>query len=453
MENKYLKLKEEPIKKLLLEFSLPAILGMLVNALYNIVDRIYIGNIHEIGKAAITGVGVTFPVMILSLAFALLIGLGGSTNISLFLGKGDIKKSEKYLGSMCLLSIIVGIILSFLTIYFMNSYIEILGASPDTKQFAMEYLEIVAYGFPIFILGYSLNSAVRSDGNPKIAMITLLLGTITNIILDPILIFELNLGVKGAAIATISSQFVSTLWTFFYFISRYSGIKLHFKNIKTDFTTFKSIITIGTGPFILQIASSFITFLFNSTFKVFGGDIQIGAMTIVNSINSMILMPIFGINQGLQPILGFNYGAKHYSRVKEAFYLAIKGATIISILGFTLVHIASVPIIRIFTTDPELLSATKTGIKLFTLMLPFIGFQSVATIYFQAVGKHRMTTFLSLIRQIIFLVPLIIGLSRVWEAIGVWIAVPCSDFLSVIVTAILTKKEIKNLKKLELKKN
>lgn len=449
---RYLKLQEEPIKKLLIEFSLPAIVGMLVNALYNIVDRIYIGHIKEIGALAISGVGVVFPVMIASLGFALLIGLGGATNISLLLGRGKVKEAEKYLGNMSVLSILIGSILSFLVIFFMDSYIEILGASSNTVKFATDYLRIVAFGFPIFILGYALNAGIRSDGNPKTAMITLILGAITNIILDPILIFKFNLGVKGAGIATVASQTVSALWTISYFTSKHSNLKLSLENVRLNLKKAKSILTIGAGPFILQIASSFVTFLFNNLLLKYGGDFQVGAMIIVNSVNSIILMPIFGINQGLQPILGFNYGAKLYSRVRDGYLQGIKYATCISVTGFILVYTATTPIIKIFTKKPELISTTYNGMKIFCLILPFIGFQAVSVIYFQAVGKPKMTIFLSMIRQVIFLIPFVLILSKNFGVLGIWVAVPCSDFFSVIITALLVKKEMKNLKKIELSK-
>ncbi|MGL5088560.1 MAG: MATE family efflux transporter [Fusobacteriaceae bacterium] len=457
MQEKHKEMGEESIRKLLIKFSLPAMIGMFVNALYNIVDRIYIGNIPEIGSTAIAGVGLVFPVMIVSIGFCLLIGLGGATNISISLGKQKKDIAEKYLGNLTSLAIIIGIALSFIVILFMNSYIGKLGTSPATEPYARDYLTIVALGFPFLMVGYSTNAAVRSDGNPKISMITLLLGAVTNIILDPIFIFGLNLGVKGAAIATIISQIISAIWTVAYFTSKYSGIKLKFKNMILKWENVKNIFIIGAGPFVLQMGSSLVNLVLNSTLMKYGGDVAVGAMTIVNAVNTFILMPIFGINQGVQPILGFNYGAKFYHRVREAFILGVKGAVIISTIGFLAIQFLSKYFIIIFTSDPNLLDAASKGLKIFTLMFPFLGFQIIAAIYFQATGKPKTTIFLSLARQVLFLIPILLIFSKIWGINGVWAAVPAADVLAVIVTFIMTKKEMKNLKKLEkeedLKKN
>ncbi|WP_297487629.1 MATE family efflux transporter [uncultured Cetobacterium sp.] len=449
MSEKYNEMGEEAIGKLLLKFSLPAMVGMLVNALYNIVDRIYIGNIPEIGSLAIAGVGIVFPIMIISIAFCLLIGMGTATNISISLGKKNKILAEKYLGNGVSLSIIFGLILSIIVIFTMDLYIHKLGASIHTEPYAKSYLSIVALGFPFLTVGYTTNAAVRSDGNPKISMMTLLLGAITNIILDPIFIFGLNMGVKGAAIATVISQIVSMLWTVGYFKSKWSGIKLFTSNLKLNLNNIKNILMIGAGPFILQMGSSVVTLVVNSSLMKYGGDVAVGAMTIANAVNTFILMPIFGINQGVQPILGFNYGAKLYHRVSQAFKLAVKGATVISTLGFFAIQFLSPYFIVIFTKDPQLLKVASSGLKIFTMMFPFLGFQIIAAIYFQATGKPKTTMFLSLSRQVLFLIPLVLVLSKLFGVKGVWLAVPCADILSVTVTFIMTKREMKALERLE----
>ncbi|MEG0069851.1 MATE family efflux transporter [Cetobacterium sp.] len=449
MKEKHKEMGEEPISKLLLKFSLPAMVGMFVNALYNIVDRIYIGNIPEIGPNAIAGVGVVFPIMIISIGFCLLIGMGGATNISISLGQKQKVSAEKYLGNATFLAIIFGLMLTFITIFSMDLYITKLGTSSVTEPYARDYLTIVALGFPFLMAGYVTNAAVRSDGNPKISMITLLLGAITNIILDPIFIFWMGLGVKGAAIATIISQIVSAIWTICYFNSKWSGIKLHFKNLILEWSKVKNIFIIGAGPFVLQMGSSVVTLVLNSSLMKYGGDVAVGAMTIVNAVNTFILMPIFGINQGVQPILGFNYGARKYHRVREAFILAVKGAITISTIGFLTIQLLSKYFIVIFTSNPQLLNAASNGLRVFTLMFPVVGFQIIAAVYFQAIGKPKTTMFLSLSRQFIFLIPIVLLFSRLWGVKGIWMAVPCTDILSVIVTFIMTKRELNNLKILE----
>ena len=449
IEEKHKEMGEQPVGKLLLKFSLPAIIGMLVNALYNIVDRIYIGNIPVIGADAIAGVGVVFPIMIISAAFALLIGMGGGTNISIALGKKRKDLAEEFLGNAISLSVIFGIILGVLTIVLMNFYILKIGTSSLTEPYAREYLTIVSLGFPFLIAGYATNAAIRSDGNPKISMITLLIGALINIILDPIFIFGMNLGVKGAAIATVISQIISAVWTIGYFNSRWSGIKFYSKHLLLKWHKVKEIFVIGAGPFVLQLGSSVVVVILNSSLFKYGGNVAVGAMTIINAIFTFIIMPIFGINQGVQPILSFNYGAKHYHRVREAFILAVKGAVLISTIGFIAIQLLSKYFIVVFTNNLELLEVASKGLKIFTIMFPVVGFQIIATVYFQAIGKSKITMFLSMSRQFIFLIPIMLLFSRIWGVTGVWMSVACSDALSAIVTFILTKKELKNLKKLE----
>ncbi|MGL6114049.1 MATE family efflux transporter [Cetobacterium sp. SF1] len=448
MSKKHELMGEEKITKLLVQFSLPAMIGMVVNALYNIVDRIYIGNIRDVGHLAIAGVGVVFPVMIFSFAFALLIGLGGATNISLKLGEKNKKEAEEYLGNGIFLGTLVGIVIAIITIKFMDFYILKLGASEITAKYAKDYLRIVAMGFPFATVGYIANAAIRADGNPRMSMITLLIGAIINIVLDPIFIFYLDMGVKGAALATIISQFASALWTILYFTSKYSGIKLSIKNMYLKLFRIQKILAIGAGPFMLQIGSSCVNLIANNMLKIYGGDIAVGAMTIVNGIVTFVLMPIFGINQGLQPILGYNYGAKLYKRVRESLIKAIMGATIISTLGFLCIQFLSKYFIYIFTQDAELIAVASKGLKIFTLLLPFLGFQIITSVYFQAIGRPKMTMFLSLCRQVLFLIPSLIIFSKLWGVKGVWMAVPFSDMLSVIVTYLSVRKEMKVLKKL-----
>ena len=280
------------------------------------------------------------------------------------------------------------------------------------------------------------------------SMITLLIGAIINIVLDPIFIFYLDMGVKGAALATIISQFASGLWTILYFTSKYSGIKLSIKNMYLKLFRIQKILAIGAGPFMLQIGSSCVNLIANNMLKIYGGDIAVGAMTIVNGIVTFVLMPIFGINQGLQPILGYNYGAKLYKRVRESLIKAIMGATIISTLGFLCIQFLSKYFIYIFTQDAELIAVASKGLKIFTLLLPFLGFQIITSVYFQAIGRPKMTMFLSLCRQVLFLIPSLIIFSKLWGVKGVWMAVPFSDMLSVIVTYLSVRKEMKVLKKL-----
>ena len=449
MENKHKMMGTEKITKLLIHFSLPAIIGMLVNALYNIVDRIYIGNIKEVGYLAIAGVGIVFPVVIFVFGFAILIGLGSATNISLNLGRKQVDEAEKYLGVALVFGTIVSTILMAVILFFINDIIAFLGGSESTTIYAKEYLQIVACGFPAALVGYVANAAIRADGNPKMAMVTLLIGAITNIVLDPIFIFYFEMGVKGAAWATIISQYLSGTWAVYYFFSKYSLIKVHKKNLTIEFEKIKEICLLGSAPFAIQLGASVVNYTYNSTLKIYGGDTGIGAMAIVQAVITFVLMPIFGINQGLQPILGYNYGAKLYKRVKEALFKGIFAATIICVFYFLGIQFLSKYFINIFTQQKALVDLASKGLRVQTMMLPIIGFQIISAIYFQAVGKPKMSLFMSLSRQIVILIPCILIMSKIFGAVGIWYAGPTSDFIATLITFILIKRELVTLDNLE----
>lgn len=451
MEKKHQLMGTEKITKLLVQFSLPAIIGMLVNALYNIVDRIYIGNIENVGHIAIAGVGITFPVVIFVFGFSILIGLGAATNASLNLGKKKKEEAEKFLGVAVSFGFIVSLILMVLVLWKLEWLVNILGGSDKTGIYAAQYLKILACGFPAAVVGYVANASIRSDGNPKMAMATLLIGAITNIALDPIFIFYLKMGVKGAAWATIISQYVSGIWAIYYFTSKFSGMKLYLKNLKLDFGKIKSISSLGSAPFAIQIGASVVNYTYNSTLKIYGGDTAIGAMAIVQAVITFISMPIFGINQGLQPILGYNYGAKLYSRVKEALFKAIFAATVLCVIDFLAIQFLSKYFINVFTHEKELVRIASIGLRIQTFMLPIVGFQIIASIYFQAIGKPKMSFFMSLTRQIIVLIPCILIMSKLFGVEGVWFAGPTADFIATVVTFIFIKMELKHLKELEIK--
>ena len=451
MEKKHQLMGTEKITKLLVQFSLPAIIGMLVNALYNIVDRIYIGNIENVGHIAIAGVGITFPVVIFVFGFSILIGLGAATNASLNLGRKKKEEAERFLGVAVSFGFIVSLILMVLVLWKLEWLVNILGGSDKTGIYAAQYLKILAYGFPAAVVGYVANASIRSDGNPKMAMATLLIGAITNIALDPIFIFYLKMGVKGAAWATIISQYVSGIWAIYYFTSKFSGMKLYLKNLKLDFGKIKSISSLGSAPFAIQIGASVVNYTYNNTLKIYGGDTAIGAMAIVQAVITFISMPIFGINQGLQPILGYNYGAKLYSRVKEALFKAIFAATVLCVIDFLAIQFLSKYFINIFTHEKELVRIASIGLRIQTFMLPIVGFQIIASIYFQAIGKPKMSFFMSLTRQIIVLIPCILIMSKLFGVEGVWFAGPTADFIATVVTFIFIKMELKHLKELEIK--
>ncbi|MEI7884356.1 MAG: MATE family efflux transporter [Clostridia bacterium] len=435
-------LRTEKIGKLLLKFSIPAIVGMLVSALYNVVDRMYIG---WIGPMAMTGIGLTLPFMTLIMAFGMLIGIGAGAMISIRLGQDKKEAAEKILGNAFTLLLIVMGSVMIIGLIFKIPLLYLFGASSATIGYADQYITIILLGTLFQGLGFGLNNVIRAEGNPKIAMYTMLLGAVINIVLDPILIFTFKMGIAGAALATIFSQLVTTIWVLKHFTSGKSKLKLRKKNLKLEFPIFKSIILIGMSPFFMQVAASVVNIISNNALKTYGGDIAIGAMTVINALAIMFLMPIFGINQGSQPIIGFNYGAKEYKRVKQALKLAILAASSLSLVGFIMTQFFTVPLIQIFNRDPELLSVATKGMRIYLSMLPFIGFQIVSSNYFQAVGKAPKAMFLSLLRQVIVLIPMLLILPNFFGLTGVWFAGPIADLSASILTAIFLLSEVRHL--------
>ena len=445
-------LGDAPIGKLLLQYSIPAIIGMVVNALYNIVDRMFIGNIPDIGSLAITGVGITMPIMTIVLAFGMLIGIGTTANISLNLGKGNRTTAEKLLGNAFTLSIIVGLAIAITGTIFANPILNLFGASENTLFYAKEYIGIIMLGCTFNILSFALNSTVRADGNPKMSSITMVIGCGANIILDYLFIFVLNLGVKGAALATIISQAITFFIILYYYTAGNSNLKLKIENFKLKKHLVTMTFAIGIAPFATQIANSLVQVIANNALKTYGNDLAIGAMTVISSLNIIFMMPIFGINQGCQPIIGFNYGAKKYERAKEAFKYATIAACVICIIGFISIQCFPTQIISLFNNDPELTTLAIKGIRIYLLMMPVVGINIVATSYYQSIGKAKISMFVSLLRQVILLIPFTIILPKFIGLDGVWAAGACADSLSVIITLVLLKKEFKQLDKMQLEK-
>lgn len=445
-------LGDAPIGKLLLQYSIPAIIGMVVNALYNIVDRMFIGNIPDIGSLAITGVGITMPIMTIVLAFGMLIGIGTTANISLNLGKGNKTTAEKLLGNAFTLSIIVGLAIAITGTIFANPILNLFGASENTLFYAKEYIGIILLGCTFNILSFALNSTVRADGNPKMSSITMVIGCGANIILDYLFIFVLNLGVKGAALATIISQAITFFIILYYYTAGNSNLKLKIENFKLKKHLVTMTFAIGIAPFATQIANSLVQVIANNALKTYGSDLAIGAMTVISSLNIIFMMPIFGINQGCQPIIGFNYGAKKYERAKEAFKYATIAACVICIIGFISIQCFPTQIISLFNNYHELTTLAIKGIRIYLLMMPVVGINIVATSYYQSIGKAKISMFVSLLRQVILLIPFTIILPKFIGLDGVWAAGACADSLSVIITLILLKKEFKQLDKMQLEK-
>lgn len=442
-------LGEQSIGKLLLKYSIPAIIGMMVNALYNIVDRMFIGRIPDIGSLALTGVGITMPIMSILLAFGMLIGIGSTANISLNLGRGKREVAERLIGGAVTLSIIVGISITIIGLIFLNPILNIFGASENTLFYAKQYITVILCGCTFNILSFALNSTVRADGNPKMASFTMIVGCLTNVVLDYVFVFVLDMGIKGAAFATVISQALTFFIILYYYTLGKSNLKLKLDNLKLKKNLVLMTFAIGVAPFATQIANSLVQVIANNSLKAYGNDLSIGAMTIIGSINMVFMMPIFGINQGCQPIIGFNYGAKKYNRAKKTFTIAAIAATIICTIGGILIQAFPKLAISIFNNDPELTSVAIKGVRMYLLMMPIVGINIVSTSYFQSVGKAKISMFVSLLRQVILLIPFTLILPLFLGLNGVWAAGACADFLSVLITVILISREFKSLNMLQ----
>lgn len=437
-------LGESSIPRLLLNFSIPAITGMLVNGLYNVVDRIFIG--QGVGALAIAGATISFPVMIIGLAFAMLFGLGATAAISIALGEQRKEYAEKILGNNLMLLLIASVLLTSLGLIFIDPILRIFGASDTVFGYAHDYLFIIVLGFPFMLVGFGMNHMIRGEGNPKMSMSTMLIGAILNTILDPLFIYVFHMGVQGAAIATIISQAVSAAWVMLYFIHGKSHLKLHLKNLKLERDIVLRIVTVGSAPFAMQLAASVMNGILNFQLQSFGGDLAISALGIVSSLQTVLLMPLFGLNQGAQPIIGFNYGARKFDRVRKTVLLAASAATGYVILGFIVVQLFPAFFIRLFNSDDEgLLALTVHALQTFFLFLPVIGFQIVSASYFQAVGKPIYSMVLSLSRQVLLIIPLLFILPPFFGLNGVWATIPASDLISSILTGILLFFELQHL--------
>lgn len=437
-------LGETQISKLILKFSIPAIIGMLVNALYNVIDRIYIG--HGVGSLGIGATVIAFPVMLIMMAFSMLIGIGANSLVSIRLGQNRKEEAEGIFGNALVLLIITSLCLTGIGLVVLEPFIKLMGASADILPYAMDYLQIILIGGVFQSIGMGMNNFIRSEGNPKIAMYTMLIGALANTILDPIFIFVFRWGMKGAAFATILSQAISAVWVLAYFLRGKSLLKIHKKSLKLRLQYIGNIIALGAAPFAMQIAASILNFIMNKGLGKYGGDVAISGMGIVNSITTLMIMPIFGINQGVQPIIGYNYGAKMFDRVKQAYRLAVLYATAILLVGWVVTRLFPEQLVYLFNhDDKELIAFGTFAMKRFLIVLPIIGFQIVSANYFQAIGKPMQSALLSLSRQVLILIPALILLPRFFGINGIISAGPLSDVISSMITGVFIIREMKRL--------
>jgi putative MATE family efflux protein len=432
------------IPRLMWKYFLPAFASVIIHSLYNIVDRIYIG--QGIGALALSGLSSVFPIMIIMMAFGMLIGMGAGVRVSLNMGKKDFDRAEKVLGNAFVLMFIVSIFIMLIGFIIKKPLLGFFGIGPETFNYADEYLSIILMGSVFNITGYSLNNIIRAEGNAGIAMISIFIAAGLNIILDPIFIFWLKMGVRGAAIATVISQFVLFVWVLLHFSSSRSLIRLNTANFRLSRDIVWHIVTIGFAPFAMQIASSLVFGTFNIQLVKYGNDIAVGAMGIIMSVAMLLIMSVIAINMASQPITGFNYGAKNFKRVKRTLVIGLISATGISVFGFVVSRLFPEAIIRLFNhDDTELMAVGVHGLRIFLIALPLVGFQIITGNYFQATGKAGTAAFLSLMRQVIVLIPLLFILPKYFGLTGVWMAGPVSDIISAAVVSVFLLREIRRL--------
>jgi putative MATE family efflux protein len=423
------------VGKLLAQYSIPSVIAMLVNAIYNIVDRIFIGQFA--GEEALAGLTIAFPVMMILFAFASLVGAGGAAMLSINLGKKDIRETSHVFGNM----MSVGLIITGLTvgiIYFnLETVLSIFGANASVMSFASDYMKIILYGFIFQMISFNLSSAVRSENQPILSMIAMLASAITNIILDAIFIVVLGWGVKGAALATISGQFVGLMIVLSFYLRGKSVLKLRLRDFIPAWRVYSKIIAIGFSTFISTIGSSIAMSFLNRGLVKYGGTAAITSMGAINSLYTLFIMPIMGIQQGMQPIIGYNHGAKLRSRVYKTLKLGILVGVIFSTVVFILLEIFPTTFISMFL-DPtsSTIPIAVTGLRIYMLMLPLLSINMFGIAFYQSTAKSREALVLGMLRQVILLIPIVMVMQNLFGLIGVWASVPISDGLSIIITAI-----------------
>lgn len=437
------RMETKNILPLLVEFSVPAIIGMLVNAIYNVVDRMFIGNAPNLGAVGIAGITISYPITLVLMAISLMVGVGGATRFSISLGMKKRESAAIYQGNAIVLTVIFGIIFTVFGNIFINPILHILGSSKQVLPYASDYLSIVLFGAVFQCVAICGNNFSRAQGNPKNAMISQLIGAGFNILFDYILIMKLNMGMHGAAIATIGGQFLSMIWQLCYLCSNRSLIKLDIEHLKLKAEYAIAIIKTGIPAFLMQMANSVLNFILNSTLGKYGGDIAISTVGIITSFQTICQMPLTGLMQGQQPLISYNYGADKPKRLLETLKYAMIGGTMIALLGFIAVECFPETIIRMFNSESAVIELGTRAIRIWFICLPFLGVQILAANYFQCIGKIKIASVLNLLRQIIVLIPAMLLLSSLMGLDGIFIAVPIADFTAFAITIILFIKSIK----------
>jgi putative efflux protein, MATE family len=445
MEDKRLnELAERPVGRLLWEYSLPAVVGMLVMALYNVVDRIFIGQC--VGPDAIAGLAICFPMMSLATAMGVLIGVGSTARISIMLGASRLDEAQRIFGNAFVLTIVIGITYMILFMVYLDPMLRLFGASDATLPYARTYMLVLMPGLLLTNITYGFNNIMRASGYPRRAMLTMIIGAVVNVALDPLFILVFDWGIAGASVATVIAMAVSAVFVLAHFFRR--NVTLRFKRgiFRLNWRIFIGIISIGAAPAIVNAASCIVNALANRSLLSYGGDRDIGAAGIMVTYTSLLVTIVLGLCQGLQPIIGYNYGAGNMNRLRRAFYLAVVAASVVTCVGGLYGFFWPSTIARVFTTDADLISATDRALGICLAVFPVVGFQIVSTCFFQSIGNATESIIVGLLRQVIFLIPLLIYLPRLFNVEGVWMAFPISDAVATVVTLVLLARQFRDFK-------
>lgn len=443
-----LALGTEDIRKLLIRYAVPAIVAMTAASLYNMMDSIFIG--HGVGALAIAGLAVTFPFINLAAAFGALVGVGASTLVSVKMGQKDLKSAEAILGNVLLLNLGIGTLFMVVCLSFLDPILYFFGASADTLPYARDYMKVILYGNLITHIYMGLNEVMRASGYPQRAMAATLFAVAINGVLNALFIFGFGMGIQGAALGTICAQFLALLGVLWHFFSPKSYIRFQPGIFKIRWSIVGGMLMIGLSPFLINMCSCLIVMLINNGLKDYGGDMYIGAYGIVNRIVFLFIMIVMGFNQGMQPIAGYNYGARQMDRVIKVLKYTLLCALTVTTLGFLICQIFPRTIIYLFTTDEMLVGIAEHGMRLILFFFPLIAFQMVATSFFQSLGMAGKAIFLSLTRQLIFLVPCLLIFPRYWGTDGIWCSIPVADLLAIVTSGLMLSWQLKKFKQTEL---
>lgn len=435
----------EKTGKLLMQYAIPAIIAMTASSLYNMIDSIFIG--HGVGALAISGLALTLPLMNLAAAFGSLVGVGAATLISVKLGQKDYDTAQLILGNVLILNLIFGISFTVLVLPFLDPILYFFGGSDETVKYASEFMEIILLGNVITHLYFGLNAVLRASGHPQKAMYATITTVLINILLAPLFIFVFEWGIRGAAIATVCAQLIALLWQIHLFCRKDELIRLKRGIFRLKRKIVFDSLAIGMSPFLMNAASSFVVILINQGLKAHGGDLAIGAFGIVNRIVFVFAMIVLGLNQGMQPIAGYNFGAKLYSRVTEVLKMTIYCATIITTIGFLIGMFIPELVSSIFTSDAELIAIASKGFRIVVLFFPIVGFQMVTSNFFQSIGMAHKAIFLSLTRQMLFLIPCLLILPHYYGQMGVWMSMPAADLAASVVSGGMLWWQFRQFKK------